>query len=139
MRAFILAAGVSRRLYPHTYNIPKCLLKVGNKCIIDYQLQALEALGINKVTMIVGYHREMLKAHVTKNYSTLNFSFLTNHHYFETNTAYSVSLGKDILRQDEHILIKCLRNILLFFACSSTSYFLAANGFSFSCSAAAQS
>ena len=105
MKAFILAAGVSRRLYPHTYNIPKCLLKVGNKCIIDYQLQALEALGINNVTMIVGYHREMLKDHVTKNFSTLNFSFLTNHHYFETNTAYSVSLGKDILRQDEHILM----------------------------------
>ena len=91
MKAFILAAGVSRRLYPHTYSIPKCLLKVGNKCIIDYQLQALEALGINNVTMIVGYHREMLKDYVTKNFSTLNFSFLTNHHYFETNTAYSVS------------------------------------------------
>ncbi|MFL2998829.1 MAG: phosphocholine cytidylyltransferase family protein, partial [Candidatus Neomarinimicrobiota bacterium] len=43
--------------------------------------------------------------HVTKNFSSLNFSFLTNHHYFETNTAYSVSLGKDILRQDEHILM----------------------------------
>ena len=29
MKAFILAAGVSRRLYPHTYDTPKCLLKVG--------------------------------------------------------------------------------------------------------------
>ena len=29
MKAFILAAGVSRRLYPHTYNTPKRLLKVG--------------------------------------------------------------------------------------------------------------
>jgi choline kinase len=105
MKAFILAAGVSRRLYPHTYNTPKCLLKVGGKCIIDYQLQALESLGINSITMVIGYYREMLKEYVTKNYSTLNFSFITNYHYFETNTAYSVSLGQDTLRGDDHILM----------------------------------
>ena len=42
MKAFILAAGVSRRLYPHTYSTPKCLLEVGGKAIIDYQLEALD-------------------------------------------------------------------------------------------------
>ena len=44
MKAFILAAGVSRRLYPHTYSTPKCLLEVGGKAIIDYQLEALDHL-----------------------------------------------------------------------------------------------
>ena len=33
MKAMILAAGVSRRLYPHTYNTPKCLLEVDGKPI----------------------------------------------------------------------------------------------------------
>ena len=105
MKALILAAGVSRRLYPHTYNTPKCLLKVGDKCIIDYQLKALEALDITNITMIVGYHREMLKDYVINKFSNLNFTFITNHHYFETNTAYSVSLGRDVLRKDDHILM----------------------------------
>ena len=45
MKAFILAAGVSRRLYPHTYDLPKCLLDVGGKPIINYQLEAIEEIA----------------------------------------------------------------------------------------------
>ena len=105
MKAFILAAGVSRRLYPHTYNTPKCLLDVGGKPIIHYQLEALESLGIIDITMIVGYHREMLIDHVTSHFPNLNFNFIVNHHYIETNTAYSVHLGREILSSDEHVLM----------------------------------
>jgi len=105
MKAFILAAGVSRRLYPHTYNTPKCLLDVGGKPIIHYQLEAIESLGIKDVTMIVGYHREMLMDHVQSHFPNLNFNFIINHHYFETNTAYSVYLGRDILKTENHVLM----------------------------------
>ncbi len=97
MKAFILAAGVSRRLYPYTYNIPKCLLKVGDKPIIHYQLEALESLGIKEIVMVVGYLREMLMKHLKHNFPNLNFNFLINHHYFETNTAYSIYLARDEL------------------------------------------
>ena len=105
MKAFILAAGVSRRLYPHTYNTPKCLLDVGGRPIIHYQLEALESIDITNVTMIVGYHREILMEHVTSNFPNLKFNFLVNHHYFETNTAFSVYLGRDILKSDDHVLM----------------------------------
>ena len=104
MKALILAAGVSRRLYPQTYNTPKCLLEVGGKPIINYQLEALSELGINDITMIVGYHREMLVDSVEKNFPEINFKFIVNHHYFETNTAYSVYVGKEAL-SDQHLLM----------------------------------
>ena len=105
MRAFILAAGVSRRLYPETYNIPKCLLDVGGKPIINYQLEAIQNIGIQEVTMIVGYHREMLIKHVTETFPELSFEFIINNHYFETNTAYSVYLGCRKLVLEDHILM----------------------------------
>ena len=95
MRALILAAGVSRRLYPHTYATPKCLLEVGGKAIIHYQLEALRELGVKDITMIVGYYREMLIANIEKNFPDLRFNFVVNHHYFETNTAYSVFAGRE--------------------------------------------
>ena len=101
MKAFILAAGVSRRLYPETYNTPKCLLDVGGKPIINYQLEAIQNIGIQEVTMIVGYHREMLIKHVTETFPGLSFEFIINNHYFETNTAYSVYLGCRKLVLDE--------------------------------------
>ena len=104
MKAFILAAGVSRRLYPHTYNIPKCLLEVGGKPIIHYQLEALLDLGVKDVSIVIGYHREILIKHLKDNFPTLNFNFIINHHYFETNTAYSVYIGKEVLNEN-HILM----------------------------------
>ena len=104
MKALILAAGVSRRLYPKTYNTPKCLLEVGGKPIINYQLEALSELGVNDITMIVGYHREMLVESVEKNFPEINFKFIVNHHYFETNTAYSVYVGREAL-SDQHLLM----------------------------------
>ena len=105
MKAFILAAGVSRRLYPETYNIPKCLLDVGGKPIINYQLEAIQNIGIQEVTMIVGYHREMLIKHVIETFPGLSFEFIINNHYFETNTAYSVYLGCRKLVLEDHILM----------------------------------
>ena len=105
MKAFILAAGVSRRLYPETYNTPKCLLNVGGKPIINYQLEAIQSIGIENVTMIIGYHREMLVDHVIKNFPDINFEFIINNHYFETNTAYSVYLGRENLTSDVQLLM----------------------------------
>ena len=61
MKALILAAGVSRRLYPYTYSTPKCLLKVGGKPIIDYQLEAIKNLNIKKIIMIIGMNQQHLK------------------------------------------------------------------------------
>ena len=104
MKAFILAAGVSRRLYPHTYNTPKCLLEVGGKPIIHYQLEALLDLVVKDVSIVIGYHRQILIKHLKDNFRTLNFNFIINHHYFETNTAYSVYIGKEVLNEN-HILM----------------------------------
>ncbi len=105
MEAIILAAGVSRRLYPVTYNTPKCLLEVGGKPITNYQLEALQANGITNITMVIGYYREMLVEHLEKNFPDLNFNFITNQHFFETNTSYSVNLCSEVLRSNEILLM----------------------------------
>lgn len=100
MKAFILAAGVSRRLYPHTYDTPKCLLKVGGKPIIDYQLEALKSIGILDITFVVGYHREILISYLKESFPLFNYNFVINHHFFETNTAFSIHQGKSFLNDD---------------------------------------
>ena len=100
MKAFILAAGVSRRLYPHTYDIPKCLLNVGGKPIIHYQLEALKHIGVMDVTVIVGYHREILISHLKESFPSFNYNFVVNHHFFETNTAFSIHKARSFLDDD---------------------------------------
>ena len=105
MKAIILAAGVSRRLYPLTYDKPKCLIDVGGQSILYRQLVAIQASNIKDVVLVLGYFREAIKKHVTSQFPDMNFEFVVNHHYFETNTAYSLGLCQDTISGDEFILM----------------------------------
>ena len=62
MRAMILAAGLGKRMRPLTTNVPKPLLKVGDKTLIEYQIERLMAGGI---TSIVINHFYFLPAECT--------------------------------------------------------------------------
>lgn len=55
MRALILAAGFGTRLLPLTKNIPKCLVKIGNKPILQIWLENLKNIGINDFTINTHY------------------------------------------------------------------------------------
>ena len=53
MKVLILAAGYGTRLYPRTMDLPKPLLKIGNKPIIDYLLKNIERLnGISRIIVV---------------------------------------------------------------------------------------
>ena len=54
-KAIIVAAGPSSRLMPITREMPKCLLEVGGKTILDRALDALRANGIEKIAVVRGY------------------------------------------------------------------------------------
>ena len=105
MKAIILAAGVARRLYPLTYTIPKCLIEVGSKPILDRQMGALKSSDITDIIMVVGYYRESIIAHVRDNFPDMNCEFVINHHYFETNTAYSLHLCSDLIKNQPFLLM----------------------------------
>ena len=51
----ILAAGKGSRLYPITEKIPKPLVPIGDKPLIEYQLDILKKLGIKKCYIVIGY------------------------------------------------------------------------------------
>jgi len=61
MKAIILAAGRATRLYPITLRKPKCLLEIGNKTILEYQIQILKEYGINGIVIVVGYRANQIK------------------------------------------------------------------------------
>lgn len=51
MRAMILAAGLGKRMQPLTAHLPKPLLKVGKKSLIEHQIEKLAAAGISGVVI----------------------------------------------------------------------------------------
>ncbi|MCA9544617.1 MAG: phosphocholine cytidylyltransferase family protein [Myxococcales bacterium] len=105
MKAVILVAGVSRRLYPLTEHRPKCLMEVGGRTILDHQLAALKAVGVREVCLVLGYRREQIMAHVQQHYPELSFEFRVNHHFFETNTALSLLAAADTFLDRDFIYL----------------------------------
>ena len=60
MNAIILAAGKGERLKPLTQNIPKCLVKLFGKSLLDWQIETFHKLGIFDITVITGYKSEFI-------------------------------------------------------------------------------
>jgi len=60
-RAIIIAAGKGRRLMPYTDSMPKCLVPVGDRSIIGWQLDAFRAAGVREVVIIRGYLGQVLE------------------------------------------------------------------------------
>ena len=54
-KAVIVAAGRGRRLGPATQEIPKCMVEVGGRPILHWQLGALAAAGIDDIVIVRGY------------------------------------------------------------------------------------
>ena len=60
MRAMILAAGRGKRLRPHTDTLPKPLLPVRGKPLIEYHLEALATAGFREIVINRGHLGERL-------------------------------------------------------------------------------
>ena len=63
IEAVLMAGGRGERLRPLTDDLPKPLLKVDGKPIIDYNIEELEACGIKKIHVTVNYLADKIKDH----------------------------------------------------------------------------
>ena len=57
MKCLILAAGYATRLYPLTENFPKPLLKVGEKTILDWLVDDIDAAGVVDGYVVISNHK----------------------------------------------------------------------------------
>jgi len=59
----LMAGGKGERLRPLTEKIPKPLLKVGEKSIIDYNIDQLISYGVKNISITVNYLKEQIEEH----------------------------------------------------------------------------
>jgi len=81
MQAIIMAAGKGSRMQQLTQENPKPLLKIGGESIINRQVALLYKYGIENITVVLGYKKEMIKASLAQwkiNYIFNPFYSMTN-------------------------------------------------------------
>ena len=54
MKAIILAAGIGSRFNKMTETTPKCLIKIGEKTILENQIEILKSQGIDDILVVIG-------------------------------------------------------------------------------------
>ena len=64
MKAIILSAGQGRRLLPLTAQMPKCLIEVCGRTVLEWQLRALADAAIKVVTVVVGFGADDVESHI---------------------------------------------------------------------------
>ena len=67
MQAVILAAGHGTRLRPLTYQMPKPLIKVADKCLIEHNIFNLPS-EISELIIVIGYLGEQIQNYFGENY-----------------------------------------------------------------------
>ncbi len=105
MNAIIMAAGMSSRFAPLSYEKPKGLLKVKGEILIERQIEQLQAAGISDITVVVGYMKEMF-------------------FYLEDKFGVTIVVNEDYFRYNNtSTLIRVLDRLGDTFICSSDNYF----------------
>ena len=96
MRAIILAAGVGLRLNQHTKDIPKALLDLNGKSILERQISLLREYGVNEIFVVTGYKREK--------YVLKDIEYIFNPRYSETEQLASMMVARTKIFDDVLII-----------------------------------
>ena len=65
-RAVILSAGQGSRLLPLTEDLPKCLLDLEGRSMLEWQLRALAEVGVAEAVVITGFRSEKVEEAVER-------------------------------------------------------------------------
>jgi dTDP-glucose pyrophosphorylase len=76
VEAIIMAGGEGKRLRPLTEKIPKPLLPIGGKSIIEYNIDRLIKFGIKRIRISVNYLGQMIQDHLDGSFREADLTYI---------------------------------------------------------------
>src|SRR5690348_2925532 len=103
MKVIIPLAGKGTRLRPQTHLVPKPMLKIAGKPVMDYILEDLRQLGnVEQVIYVTGHLKEKVEEHARKDFGDLPAVFVEQK--VQDGTAGAVKLAQPYVDQDVLII-----------------------------------
>ncbi len=102
MKVIIPVAGKGTRLRPHTYVLPKPLIRVAGRPIIDYIIEQFIKVEFSEVIFIIGHLGEQIKNYMLENYS-FPMKFVKQSSF--NGLGHAIYQSKDEFTRNEGILI----------------------------------
>ena len=96
MKGIIIAAGPSKRLRPLTDDMPKCMLKITGKPIIQNTIELFRSNGIRDISVIRGYKKEKI--------NFPNITYFENTDFWNNNILHSLMCARANRRRCGHDL-----------------------------------
>lgn len=103
--AIIMAAGLSSRFAPLSYEKPKALIEVKGEILIERQIKQLKEAGVQNIIIVTGYQSQKFEYLKDK----FNVKLVFNPNYLSHNNHYSLYMVKDYLKNS--------------YICSADNYF----------------
>lgn len=102
MKAVILAAGRGTRLLELTKEAPKCLIEIGEKTILERQIDSLMRNDVEKIIVVVGFMADKIKEKLEK---IKEVKIIENEEYEKTDNIYSLYLTRNQVKKNDFILL----------------------------------
>ncbi|PNX47115.1 MAG: nucleotidyl transferase [Thermoplasmata archaeon M9B1D] len=104
MKGLIPAAGMGTRLKPITLAIPKELLMVGDKAIIEYVIDAMKEVDIIDITIVVGWRKHAILDYLGSGERLgVNISYVVQDN--RNGLAKAVNAGKHIINDESFLVV----------------------------------
>lgn len=105
-KAVILAAGFGSRLRPLTDFQPKPLVEVNGIPILYNALQHLEDVGVEDITIVVGYRKDAIQYFCGTRFGNIDINYVESTVFDRTGSAYSLWLARHALVQGDIYLLE---------------------------------
>lgn len=96
----LLSAGQGSRMRPLTQSIPKSLLPVGDKLVLDWLVEAIMARTAGEIVVVTGFESGKVISHVQNRYGS-RVTTCENERYIDDVNILSVEQGVSALRYPE--------------------------------------
>ena len=102
MKALILAAGIGQRLKS---NLPKILLKVGKKSLLERHYENLIELNVKNIGIVIGYKSQVIKKYIKKIDKGKNITIFQNKKYKNGSIVSFITGGSFIMKKGNMLLM----------------------------------